>query len=148
MGDLEIDTDVLVEAGRSLRVVATEFEHANANSDRAAEAVGDDRLADRVRDFAHNWDDKRGKILKNIGTLAEAATGVGEAFEQLETDFVAATPQSTGQSKPSRTSRTAATSTTAGGTTPEPRSSRRSPSTPGWWLRSPARRPFSSAGSR
>jgi hypothetical protein len=90
MGDLRIDTDVLVEAGRALRLVANELEHANANSDRAAEAVGHAALADRVREFAHNWDDRRQKILDNVATLAGASTGIGEAFDQLETDFVTA----------------------------------------------------------
>jgi hypothetical protein len=90
MGDLEIDTDVLAEAGRSLRRVANEFQHANANSDRAAEAVGHDGLAERVREFAHNWDDRRAKMVANVGSLAEASTGIGGAFDQLETDFVSA----------------------------------------------------------
>jgi hypothetical protein len=90
VGDLEIDTEVLNEAGRSLRLVANEFEHANANSDRAAEAVGHDGLAERVREFAHNWDDRRAKIVNNVVSLAEASTGIGGAFDQLEADFVAA----------------------------------------------------------
>lgn len=90
MSDLEIDTDVLVEAGRSLRLVANEFEHANANSDRAAEAVGHEGLAERVREFAHNWDDRRGKMVNNVMSLAEASSGIGDAFDQLETDFVGA----------------------------------------------------------
>lgn len=89
MSDLNIDTTVLREAGSSLRVVATEFEHANARSDTAAEAVGHGDLADRVREFAHNWDDKRGKMLEGIAFLAEAATAVGEHFEDLETELVA-----------------------------------------------------------
>lgn len=88
MTDLEIDTVILTDAGHALRIVATEFENANNNSDDAADAVGEHDLADKVRDFAHIWDDKRRKMLGDIAKLAEASSGTGEAFEQLERDFV------------------------------------------------------------
>lgn len=88
MGDrLNVDTDVLQEAGESLRLVATEFEHADDNSDRAAEAVGNRELADRVRDFAHNWNDRRGEMLGNIAALATAASESGRAFAELDRDL-------------------------------------------------------------
>ncbi|HLR93675.1 MAG TPA: hypothetical protein VK053_04055 [Jiangellaceae bacterium] len=89
-GDLKLDTGELRETGSALRVIATEFENANANSDTAADAVGHSRLADRVREFAHNWDDTRGDMVEGIGVLADSATGVGEAFEEIETELVAA----------------------------------------------------------
>ncbi|GAA1476790.1 hypothetical protein GCM10009623_12360 [Nocardioides aestuarii] len=88
MGDrLSVDTEVLQEAGESLRLVATEFEHADDNSDRASEAVGNDDLADRVRDFAHNWNDRRGEMLGNIAALATAASESGRAFAELDRDL-------------------------------------------------------------
>lgn len=88
MTDLKIDTTILVEAGQSLRVVATEFENANANSNRAADAVGSELLAARVTEFAHNWDDKRAKMMENIATLAEVSQGIGTTFDELEANFV------------------------------------------------------------
>jgi len=90
VADLNIDTAVLREAGAQLRIVATEFVHANVRSDDVAEAVGHDRLAERIRDFAHNWDDKREQMVEGVGQLAEIASGVGEVFEQVETEFVKA----------------------------------------------------------
>lgn len=90
MGTLRVDTGLLRVAGSQLRVVATEFHHANANSDDAADAVGHRGLADAVRSFAHNWDDRRAKMIERIDTLATAATGVGEAFEQVDKEFAAA----------------------------------------------------------
>lgn len=90
MDTLRVDTALLCVAGTQLRTVATEFHQANANSDDAAEAVGHHGLADAVRCFAHNWDDRRAKIVEKIGTLAKAATGVGEAFEKLDNEFAAA----------------------------------------------------------
>ena len=89
MGDLVLDTDQLKQLGTDLRLVGEEFKHANNRSDDVADACGDDDLADAIREFAHNWDDKREKMLADIGKLAEAAIATGEAFEQLETDLVA-----------------------------------------------------------
>lgn len=89
-GGLTLSTDELIEAGRSLRTVATEFEHANVRSETVAGAVGHADLADRVREFAHGWDDRRAKMLGNVQSLAQSCTGIGEAFEGLETDLVAA----------------------------------------------------------
>lgn len=89
MEQLRIDTDMLREAGRQLRFVADEFSHANANSDHVAEAVGHPGLADAVRSFAHSWDDTRKEIVKSIGTLANTASGVGDAFDKLEHEFAA-----------------------------------------------------------
>ena len=89
MADLKIDTTVLVEAGSNLRVVADEFQHADARSDIIADACADRELASLVREFADNWDDKRKKMLGQIAALADAAQQSGEAFEQLEDEFVA-----------------------------------------------------------
>lgn len=90
MPDLEVDTAVLIDAGSSLRVVAAEFEHADNNSESAADAVGHNDLADRVREFADNWDIRRGEMMQKIATLAEAASQAGESFEQLDRDLAAA----------------------------------------------------------
>lgn len=91
MGErLRVDTALLREAGSALRVVATEFEHANDRSDDAADAVGDPRLAGAVRSFAHNWDDRRAKMTERIAKLADQATATGEAFEEIDREFAAA----------------------------------------------------------
>jgi hypothetical protein len=62
MDGLRIDTAVLRMAGQQLRVVAEEFQRANANSDDAADVVGHRGLAEAVRSFAHNWDGHRAKM--------------------------------------------------------------------------------------
>lgn len=89
MDRLRVDTGVLRETGAELRFVATEFEQANVNSDEAAGAVGHPGLAEAVRSFAHNWDDRRKKLVEKIGKLAGSATGIGEAFEELDREFAA-----------------------------------------------------------
>ena len=90
MSDLVLDTGRLREAGAALRIVATEFEHANARSDQAADATGHDGLADRVREFAYNWDDRRAKMLAGIAGLAAVATGAAEQFEEIDSVLAAA----------------------------------------------------------
>ncbi|MPZ66623.1 MAG: hypothetical protein GEU83_14300 [Pseudonocardiaceae bacterium] len=88
-GELRVDTALLREAGAGLRFVATEFQHANARSDDAADATGHPELAEAVRSFAHSWDDRRAKMVENIAALAKSATGIGEAFEELDREFAA-----------------------------------------------------------
>ena len=87
---LKLDTVALRDAGTSLRVVAQEFNDANANSDGVADAVGHAGLASCVRDFAHGWDDRRAKLVDSVASLAESCTGVSDGFEGLDRDFAAA----------------------------------------------------------
>ncbi|WP_207211887.1 hypothetical protein [Promicromonospora panici] len=87
MADLSVDLDAVRELGSSLTTVANEFENANTNSDRIAEAVGHGGLADVVRDFAHKWDDTRAKMTENLRMLADASTQVAEAFTDVDTDL-------------------------------------------------------------
>lgn len=85
-----MDTEVLIGAGHALRTVASELEHATSNSERAADAVGDRLLAERVREFADSWQIRRGEMLESIAALAEAATVTGETFAELDTELAAA----------------------------------------------------------
>lgn len=90
MSDILLDTVALRDAGTSLRVVAQEFSDANANSTDLGEAIGHSRLADTVRSFAISWDDRRATMVDSIAALSEACTGIGEGFENLETEFAQA----------------------------------------------------------
>lgn len=90
MGDLELDTAVLDECGRSLRHVQQELQHAQTIADNYAATIGHSRLADRLRDFAGNWDDTRGEMLESIKGLGDAARGIADSFEDIEKHLVAA----------------------------------------------------------
>ncbi len=87
MTDLRVDLDAVRELGSSLTTVANEFENANANSDRIADAVGHGGLAEVVRDFAHKWDDTRAKMTENLRMLADSSTAVADAFTDVDTDL-------------------------------------------------------------
>jgi uncharacterized protein YukE len=91
MGDrLTIDSAALREAGAALRLVAAEFDHADAHSDAAAEVVGHHELASAVRDFAHGWDDRRAEMVHEVASLAQSCEGIGESFDDLDRQFAAA----------------------------------------------------------
>jgi hypothetical protein len=90
MGDLELDTTVLEECGRSLRLVQQELQHADSIADNYAETVGHPKLADRLHDFAGNWDDTRKEMLGSIEGLGDAAKAIGDAFVDIEEHLVAA----------------------------------------------------------
>ncbi|MFC8798599.1 hypothetical protein ACFT2C_12775 [Promicromonospora sp. NPDC057138] len=102
MADLRMDLDAVRELGSSLTTVANEFENANANSDRIADAVGHEGLSGVVRDFAHKWDDTRAKMTENLRKLADASTQVAQAFTDIDKQLgqslegESAAPSSTG----------------------------------------------------
>ncbi|MEO7123907.1 MAG: hypothetical protein ABI400_12490 [Lacisediminihabitans sp.] len=89
MDKLKIDTQNLRDAASALKTVRTEFEEANANSDTLADAVGEQRLADRIKDFAHNWDMKRKDFVEDIRTLEKNLTDGADALEKTDTDLAA-----------------------------------------------------------
>lgn len=77
---IKVEPDILIDTGRSLRFVATEFANAGDISDEYAAIVGHSGLADRLREFADNWDDKRAGMVDAIQGLGEASKGIGSAF--------------------------------------------------------------------
>ena len=90
MAGVELDLARLNEAGVMLTTVKHEFEQASATSRGLADAVGHDGLAGALIDFADKWDDTREDMVANIGTLAEIAAGISNAFGQLDTEYAAA----------------------------------------------------------
>jgi len=90
MADLELDTTALREAGNSLRLVQQELDHAQTIADNYAATIGHPDLADRLRDFAGNWDDTRDELLESIKSLGDSARGIADSFEQIETELVRA----------------------------------------------------------
>lgn len=90
MADLNIDTGRVRSVGTGLSRIAREFENANVRSDRVADAVGHDGLADAVRSFAHSWDDTRADMTESIKGLSEATIAVADIFEQADGELAAA----------------------------------------------------------
>ena len=92
---IQVDTQLLRDSGHALSTIESEFTNANQHSDVLAEAVGDDQLADRVRNFTKNWDQHRKELVEQIGSLKkiilDGADNLESADSQLA-DKLTATP--------------------------------------------------------
>ncbi len=84
MGELVVDTDLLIETGEHLGFVAREFDDADRYAETVADAVGDDTLADAIRSFANDWKNRRAKMQESIGNLAELTTAVGSELQSAD----------------------------------------------------------------
>ena len=87
---LQVDTAVLHDAGRSLRVLHGEFDRAEDIADVGSDVIAHGRLRNRLGDFASNWDKRRGEMVAMIEGLGTAAEDAATAYERIETELVAA----------------------------------------------------------
>ncbi|MEU1971672.1 hypothetical protein ABZ477_08440 [Microbacterium sp. NPDC019599] len=61
-----------------------EFTEATARSERLADAVGHDRLADRVQAFADNWDHRRSELAEQLAVVRDGLQTIVTGFEQTD----------------------------------------------------------------
>mgnify|MGYP003399505284 FL=1 len=87
MNDLLVDVDVIERMRTGLSRVKREFENANENSNDAADAVGHHGLAERVRGFAHNWDNRRGELVAQITHIEDHLDNIQEQFDIIDTEL-------------------------------------------------------------
>jgi len=88
---LRVDTDTLKRAGTSLSTISKDFGNANDYAKDVASLLGSTgvsgdvaNLANAIRSFATNWDDRRKKLKESIDALATATTQIGQAFEDTD----------------------------------------------------------------
>ena len=84
MDKLKVETSDLRTISDALLVIGTEFQDANENSDTLAEAVGEDELAGRIRDFAKNWDVRRKDFVDKISKLQKNVEHGADSFEKTD----------------------------------------------------------------
>jgi hypothetical protein len=84
MDKLKVDTQSLRDTAAALKLIKTEFDDANANSDTLADAVGEPGLASRVRDFAQNWDMRRKDMVDKIATLEKNISDGADALDKTD----------------------------------------------------------------
>ena len=87
---LSVDTSVLLSAGRCLRSVYGELAGARDTADVGRDVIAHRVLRDRVHDFGAGWDKARTGMMTAIDDLGRSAEGAADAYEQIETDLVAA----------------------------------------------------------
>ena len=84
MTDLEVRGDALHAAARTVRAVVADLQAAGTDAHEAAEHVGHDGLAHRVRDFADQWDIHRGRTVALLTGLADSLDAVNDTFADLD----------------------------------------------------------------
>lgn len=87
MADLVVDTEMLIETGAQLAIVAQEFEDADRYAESVADAVGDDTLAEAVSSFTTDWKGRREKMRESIENLAELTGAVGTELAGIDGDL-------------------------------------------------------------
>jgi len=95
VSDLIVDADVVDRMREDLARVRREFENADDNSDGVAEAVGHGRLGDKLRNFSHNWTNRRGDLVEQLTTLEGHLENLNVQFDGTDAglaDSVAGNP--------------------------------------------------------
>jgi hypothetical protein len=85
-----LDSAALRSTGETLRLVAKAFDAGATSAHDVAGAVGHPVLAGAVRGFEGSWDHTRADMVMSIGQLADACTGIGDSFVDLDTQLAAA----------------------------------------------------------
>lgn len=84
MSDLILDLQRLDQLNHDLQSVIDEFKNASDFSHDVAAATGDDHLADKVRDFADRWNDKRKNMTESVEGLQKAVGAITENFTKVD----------------------------------------------------------------
>ena len=90
MSKLTLDTDSLRTMGAQLRRIATAFDEATVQSERAANAAGHEGLSNCLVDLARGWDGRRASTVEDIARLSDACVAVSEQFEEIDNSLGAA----------------------------------------------------------
>lgn len=84
MDDIQLDLAALrVVKGRVASALDT-FRDAESVGDDLADLTGEYRLADKVRDFADNWDHNRGKLEEQLIAVHDRLGAIVEAMTDLD----------------------------------------------------------------
>jgi chaperonin cofactor prefoldin len=84
VSDLILDLQRLDQLHSDLQAVIAEFKDASEFSHDVADATGDDHLADKVRDFADRWNDKRKNMTESVENLQKAIAAITDNFSKVD----------------------------------------------------------------
>jgi uncharacterized protein YukE len=87
MADLTLDLQLIEQLKSDLSAVAKEFKDADDFSDGVADATGHESLHDHVRDFAHNWNDKRKSMTEDVEALQQQVQAIADGFKDVDEAF-------------------------------------------------------------
>lgn len=99
MSDLSIDLGRLETLHKDLDAIGAEFRNADDFSDAVADATGHDDLAGHVRDFAHNWNDKRKSMTEAVENLVKSVGAITDGFTKVDAGLAKALEDGAAQSQ-------------------------------------------------
>ncbi|MGH3874371.1 MAG: hypothetical protein ACRDSR_23200 [Pseudonocardiaceae bacterium] len=82
--DLTVDYAMLAHSAQSLRLIATEFDGADARRDANTGIWGSCDVARAMNDFVDNWDRHRGKLVESINNVGGMCAGAKEALTRVD----------------------------------------------------------------
>lgn len=98
----KVDGKTITQLQSDLGSLISEFHSASDSSGTIADAVGYDDLADKLRDFASKWKDKRKDMVTAIENLKKIVDAIVEGTDKLDGDLKKAlenTKEATGTGK-------------------------------------------------
>jgi hypothetical protein len=90
MSDLIVETPSLRATGSALRYLAGELRDAEKIVEDYQRSIGHRRLAHQLDEMQGSWDDRRNDLRDAIDNLADVNVAAGQAFEDIESELVAA----------------------------------------------------------
>jgi len=87
MPDLVVDVEGLRRLAQSLAMVKEGLEDTRATIDRNESALGSAKVVDALSEFEDNWDDGRGRVVKNIEGVVGPVEESAAAYEQTDQDL-------------------------------------------------------------
>lgn len=100
MSDLNLDLARLESLHQDLASIVAEFKNADEFSDAVADATGDDHLADKVRDFAHAWNEKRKNMTESVEGLVKAVGAITDNFTKVDAGLAKALQEADSEQSP------------------------------------------------
>lgn len=85
--DLDFNLTQLNDLFHDLVAVRENFEHAEKFSDEVSSAVGHATLANRVQDFADQWNDKRDSMIERLAEMATAVDTIHDSFITVDMEL-------------------------------------------------------------
>jgi hypothetical protein len=84
---LKVDMDQLERIRLKLSQVTNLLSGDDTFSADAANFVGNEHLAQRVRDFGTSWDDRRVKLVQRLDRIEDAVGKIGSSFTNVDTEL-------------------------------------------------------------
>lgn len=94
MVNLKVDYTALNDSERSLQLIATELEGADARRDANGKIWGSSDIADAMKEFVDNWDRHRKQLVESLTSVGKMCASSRDCFtgadQQLATKLAEA----------------------------------------------------------